>query len=241
MSTRGKKPKEISEQETAPVKNTKVKNSKVKNTDKSTKNVKASKSGSKSAKKSKQDDKKMKGKKGDKKAKSRFFKLIDAKTGRSFGRYAGATPKQAASKGYTKILQKLKTEGKAIPKQATLIYLRESTQGSAHKIYGYEAFRQKLATPSSLEIEDDNGDIKTIIYNYRNKIKKVAVPEHVGGARKSKAKKLLKKAAKNGSKPETKKVAKNGSKTAKKLSNKKVSNKGSKKSNNKTAKASSSN
>lgn len=115
--------------------------------------------------------------------KERYFKLIDAKTGGSYGRYTGDTPKQAASKGYTKMLQKLKSEGKQPPKQATIIYLRESTRGSARKIYGYEASRQKLPEPQELVITDkETGEEKTIVYHYRNRIKKVPVPEQIGGA-----------------------------------------------------------
>jgi len=109
--------------------------------------------------------------------------LIDAKTGRSYGRYTGDTPKQAASKGFTKMLQKLKSEGKNPPKQST-IYLRESTRGSARKVYGYEASRQKLPEPQQLEIKDkETGETKVIVYHFRNKIKKVPVPEQIGGAK----------------------------------------------------------
>lgn len=124
---------------------------------------------------------------GSDKDKERYFKLIDAKTGRSFGRYTGDTPKQAASKGYTKMLQKLRTEGKNPPKQST-IYLRESTRGSLRKVYGYEASRQKLPEPQELVIEDKvSGEKKTIVYHYRNKIKKVVVPEQIGGAKTSRS------------------------------------------------------
>ena len=124
----------------------------------------------------------------------RYFKLVDPKTGESKGRYTGDTPKQAASKGYTKMLQELKREGKKAPKQST-IYLRESTRGSARKVYGYEAMRQKLPEPQELNIVDKvTGEEKTIVYHYRNKIHKVAVPEQLGGA-------------KTGKKPAAKKAA----------------------------------
>jgi len=117
----------------------------------------------------------------------RYFKLIDAKTGRSYGRYTGDTPKQAASKGFTKMLQKLKVGGKTAPKQST-IFLRESTRGSARKIYGYEASRLKLPEPQELIITDKiSGEEKTITYHFRNKIKKVPVPEQIGGAKTSRA------------------------------------------------------
>lgn len=122
----------------------------------------------------------------------RYFKLIDAKTGKSYGRYIGGTPKQAASKGYTKMLQKLKANGKKAPAHS-VIYLRESTRGSARKVYGYEAARIRLPEPQELVITDkETGKEKTITYNFRNKIKKVAVPDNVmlgGGRSKSNMKK----------------------------------------------------
>ena len=154
-------------------------------------------------------------KKGVDKGKKRFFKIIDAKTGASCGRYTGETPKQAASKGFTKLHQKMKEEGKAPPKQ-TIIYLRESTRNSARKIYGYEAFRQKLKEPQKLTITDKNtGEEKEIVYRFRNKIKKVAVPDQIGGIKrinkkrnaKSQGKKNSKKTGKNQKKETLKKKA----------------------------------
>lgn len=152
----------------------------------------------------------------------RYFKLIDAKTLKSFGRYTGETPKQAASKGFTKLLQKLKENGKTVPKETT-IYLRESTRGSNRKVYGYSASRQKLPEPQELVIKDkETGEEKTITYHYRNKIKKVAVPEQFGGVKKTKKTKKAaspKKKATETKKPTKKKSA--GSKTAKKATGKK--------------------
>lgn len=58
----------------------------------------------------------------------RYFKLIN-EDGSTKGRYTGETPKQAASKGYTKMLQQMKKDGEKIPKHS-IIYLRESTRGS---------------------------------------------------------------------------------------------------------------
>jgi len=144
--------------------------------------------------------------------KARYFKLVDPKTLKSTGRYTGETPKQAASKGYTKYIQKLKARGKKAPTE-TIIYLRESTRGSNRKVYGYSASRQKLDEPQELDIEDKvNGGSKTIVYRFRNRIKKVPVPEQIGGARKkAKAKK-----AKSGSKKAAKKPAKKTKKPTKK-------------------------
>ena len=118
----------------------------------------------------------------DNQSKKRYFKVIDPVTGTASGRYTGDTPKQAASKGYTKMLQELKREGKKEPKQST-IYLRESTRGSARKVYGYEAKREKLAEPQELCIIDRiTGQEKTITYEYRNKIHKVPVPENLASS-----------------------------------------------------------
>jgi hypothetical protein len=155
----------------------------------------------------------------------RYFKLIDPKTNKSYGRYTGDTPKQAASKGFTKMLQKLKQNNKTPPKQST-IYLRESTRGSARKVYGYEASRQKLDAPQELKITDkETGEEKTIVYHFRNKIKKVQVPEQIGGAKVSRSSKK--------STPKGSKKASNG-----KTTNKKDTNTKSKTTNKKSVKAS---
>jgi len=170
----------------------------------------AKKSVSKSSKSTKKSGSKKTMKAGGVRKGDRYFKLIDAKTLKSYGRYTGETPKQAASKGFTKLLQKFKEQKKNPPKEMT-IYLRESTRGSNRKVYGYSAIRQKLDEPQELEIKDkETGEVKTITYQYRNKIKKVAVPEQIGGAVKRPAKKVAKKA---------------GSKTAKKSASKKASKK----------------
>src|ERR1700733_2082919 len=183
-------------------------------------------SGSKTSKKT-PSKKSSKSKDGNKK---RYFKLIDARTMKTFGRYTGDTPKQAASKGYTKLVQKGKAKGKQPPKEL-VIYLRESTRNSNRKVYGYTASRVKLDDPQKLNIKDnDTGKEKTIIYNYRNKIKKVTVPEQIGGALKKKSSKKSSSKSKS-SKSVPKKVSKSssGSKTVKKTSKNSVSKKTSKK------------
>ena len=181
-------------------------------------------------------DKEMKTKGGADAKHERYFKLIDAKTLQSYGRYTGDTPKQAASKGFTKILQGLKKEGKT-PIKDTTIYLRESTRGSPGKVYGYLATRNKLSVPQELEIQDKTTGVKkTITYNYRNNIHKVDVPGQIGGSVKKPAKKRL---AKDGITPVVKKtktgtVKKTGSKKSSKTGSKKSTKTGSKKSATKT-------
>jgi len=181
-------------------------------------------SGSKTAAKktTKQVVKKSTDKKPKKDKKTRYFKLINEKTLKSHGRYTGDTPKQAASKGYTKMVQHYKKSGKKVPPKTT-IYLRESTRGGAGRVYGYTAAREKLDEPQTLVIPNDKGEEKKIVYEFRNKIRKEVVPEQVGGAsKKSKALKAKKvKAEKKKSKSGTKtakpkkSAPKSGSKTAK--------------------------
>ena len=128
----------------------------------------------------------------------RYFKLI-REDGTTHGRYTGDTPKQAASKSYTKMVQKLRKDGSKIPKSC-IIYIRESTRHSPRKIYGYQASRQKLDVPQKLPIKDKltgkpvidkkTGEPKVITYRYRNKIQKVQVDmEQFGGLNKKSTKK----------------------------------------------------
>lgn len=142
----------------------------------------------------------------------RYFKLIDAKSLESYGRYTGDTPKQAASKGYTKLVRNYKKEKKTLPKVLT-IYLRESTRNHSGKVYGYDASRIKLKVPQTVTIIDNKTKAeKQIVYEYRNKIRKAVIPEQIGGL--SKKNKALTSLKAKKAKSVGKKV-KSGSKTAK--------------------------
>ena len=170
------------------------------------------KSGSKSVKKPASTKK---GHKAKKEGKKRYFKMID-EAGHTIGRYTGDTPKQAGSKAFTKMVQRANKEGKKLPKTSS-IYLRESTRQSNRKTYGYSASRRKLDEPQQLEIQDgETGETKQITYYYRNDVKKIAVPEHMQGGAKKKAKKGTK-----GKKGATKKAG--GSKTKKAVTKKPAS------------------
>jgi hypothetical protein len=150
--------------------------------------------------------------------KNRFFKRIDPETGEAIGRYTGATPKQAASKGYTKSVRKQKSIGKKVPAKSVL-YLRESTRGSQRKIYCYEAERLKLDEPQELIIKDKKtGKNKKIIYQYRNRIKKMHFdPEDLKNLNLSKSSSKKKSAKKNTKKDKSKtKKAKAGKSKSKK-------------------------
>lgn len=191
---------------------------------------KSAKSGSKSAKSGSKTSKIQTGGKGDE-SRDRYFKLIDAKTGRSFGRYTGGTPKQAASKGFTKMIHKIKAEGGALPKNGTMkIYLRESTRGSPRKVYAYEATRKQLTEPQKIEIEGSDGKKKVITYRYRNVIHKVSapLPNQLGGLKTSRSNKKSGETKKSGSRSSgSKRSAKptKSAKNTKSTGNKKVSTK----------------
>jgi hypothetical protein len=111
------------------------------------------------------------------KPKERYFKLINPTTNKTYGRYTGDTPKQAASKAFTKLLRQAKQQGELI--ETTMpIHLKESTRGSSRKVYGYEAGRVALPEPQEIVITDKvTGQEKTITYNYRNMIKKIPVDQ----------------------------------------------------------------
>jgi hypothetical protein len=163
----------------------------------------------------------------DKTSKKRYFKLINEKTQKGHGRYTGETPKQAANKSYTKMIQKLRKRGEKIPARS-IIYIRESTRGSHKKVYGYEALRQKLSEPLIREIiNETTGEKKKIVNKYRNKIKKVAVPVQLTGGKNAKS--VKKRSSQRASKEEataTKRASKSKSnsksKTKKKVASKKA-------------------
>lgn len=114
-------------------------------------------------------------------ATKRYFKRLDPVDGKMYGRYTGKTPKQAASKAYTKLRKAMREQKLAIPQQTT-IYVRESTRNSARKVYAYQAWIVKLKEPQELSIPDQDGkEDKEIKYRFRNKVKKVALPTQIGG------------------------------------------------------------
>uniref|UniRef100_A0A6C0C9C2 HMG box domain-containing protein n=1 Tax=viral metagenome TaxID=1070528 RepID=A0A6C0C9C2_9ZZZZ len=120
---------------------------------------------------------------------NRYFKMIDPKTLVSCGRYKCSSPKQAASKGFTKLAQKYKKNGESVPENL-IIYLREMTRGSSGKIYGYTVQRQKLDRPCSIQIGD-----RTVCYEYKNKVTKINnndLPIQIQNKKKAKKNKVSK-------------------------------------------------
>ncbi|AVL94555.1 hypothetical protein ma169 [Moumouvirus australiensis] len=99
---------------------------------------------------------------------NRTFRCIDTKNGELFGHYVSQTPKAAASKAFTQMLRGANNKDKKY-----IIVLRESTQGSPKKTYFYEGQRVESDKPQKIKIDLGNGNQRTIVYNYRNVIKKI--------------------------------------------------------------------
>lgn len=140
----------------------------------------------------------------------RYFKVINRDTLETVGRYVGQTPKQASNKGYSKYIKRALKNGERVPKK-TEIFIRESTQGSAKKTYGYLCQRDKLDKPQIVKIVDPKTNKKKkIVYKYRNKTHKIPVPEELINHRSKAAKKASQ------SKTNKKKKSTKNTKTAKK-------------------------
>lgn len=139
------------------------------------------------------------------KSKKRSFKMIDPNTMETVGRYTG-DPRQAASKASTKKISKLKKSKGKVPSSFN-VYLRESTRGGSRKTYGYQSTPVRLPEPQTFEVEDKNkpGEMKTYVREFRNKIKRIDVPENLV------TKKPEKKGSKKAKKPAGEKKAKKGS------------------------------
>ncbi|AKI80254.1 ubiquitin-conjugating enzyme E2 [Acanthamoeba polyphaga mimivirus] len=107
----------------------------------------------------------------------RYFKIYDPTTGKTTGVYTGGTPKQAASKAFTKSFSNDDTAKNTNNKKE--FYLQEYTGNKPGKIYKYEGTRQKLNQPQKISIPSFNGQNKTITYNYKNTVVKKNVPDSI--------------------------------------------------------------
>lgn len=110
-----------------------------------------------------------------KESKQKYYRICNEK-GDPAGRYTGTTPKQAASKAFTKLFNKRVKDGKGEPKGAMTLTVRESTRGSTtrYREHVYSAERVKLDKPEVVVINKGKGDLeKKIEYSHRNVLKKV--------------------------------------------------------------------
>jgi hypothetical protein len=114
--------------------------------------------------------------------KNRYYKIIGIGDDNTvYGRYVGGTPKQAARKAANKRFIKIRKEQGVEALKTIKLYLRESTNNSLKKAYGYKCTPRLLENPPKRVIIDADGNEKTIVYRFRNKIKKIPVPEMYGG------------------------------------------------------------
>lgn len=107
-----------------------------------------------------------------KKPSKRYFKLMNPASGKYEDRYSGSSPKQVASKAFTKIIKQYQPPS-VVPENVTIV-LKESTKGSDGEIYTFSASRKKLCEPEKVTTTDkDTGETWTITYEYMNCIKKI--------------------------------------------------------------------
>ncbi len=101
-------------------------------------------------------------------AKVRYFKLC--LNGSYHGRFSGNTPLEAATKAFTKIMQ----ENNQNTEIETIIEIKESTRGSNHQTYKFNAKRIKLDVPLEYTIRDaETGNDEILTYNYKNHLEEI--------------------------------------------------------------------
>ena len=103
--------------------------------------------------------------------KLRYFKLFFNNEYK--GRYCGKKPKQAANKAFSSIIKNMKKnlDGEGIHVDINFS-IRECTRNSRHKEYNYVGFREQLDKHVEVEIINELGNVKTIVYGFKNKISK---------------------------------------------------------------------
>jgi hypothetical protein len=92
--------------------------------------------------------------------KSRAFKYYDPITNLSRGTYYGKSPKQAASKCFTRFLRGNTTQNSAV------ICIKEATKGKNNKIFKYSCKRNKLQHPIEVLMRGSR-----VIYRHKNSIR----------------------------------------------------------------------
>lgn len=105
-------------------------------------------------------------------SKLRYFKLIY--NDEIQGRYCGKKPKQAANKAFSSIIKEMKKGGEQHGGVNVDINftIKECTRNSKHKEYKYVGKRETLSEPVKVSINNEDGSVKEIVYNFHNKIQK---------------------------------------------------------------------
>lgn len=86
-------------------------------------------------------------------------------------RITGNTPKQAASKALTLLINQRKQNGKSV-KGKLQFTIRETTRGSKGKEYTYMGEKVKLKQPTTYTIKSASGEVKEIVNRFKNVIEK---------------------------------------------------------------------
>lgn len=102
------------------------------------------------------------------KKRSRSFKVKEDSDSKSYGRYTGDSPYQAANKALSELIRKKKKEGKSTTSKINFT-LVESTKGSKHREHQYIGKRLKLKTPITYETKDG----VTVVKKYKNELRKI--------------------------------------------------------------------
>jgi hypothetical protein len=103
--------------------------------------------------------------------KLRYFKLYYNND--ICGRYCGKKPKQAANKAFSSIIKEMKKTDKKEGTNVDISFsIRECTRNSSHKEYNYVGKRLVLSNPVKVQIENEDGTTKEIVYKFHNELKK---------------------------------------------------------------------
>lgn len=103
---------------------------------------------------------------------TRSFKVMLPESEAYEGRFTGLTPYQAANKALSSYYKGCKKNN--VTAQSELEFsIRESTRGSAHKVYTYRGARVPLDTPVEYTIKQQDGTERVITKEYKNRLTKV--------------------------------------------------------------------
>ena len=102
----------------------------------------------------------------------RSFKVMLPGTDNFVGRFTGLTPYQAANKALSKYYRETKKA-----KAQIQFSIRESTRGSKRSTYTYNGARDKLDEPVEYTISNSDGQDRTIVKKFKNRLTKVKKSE----------------------------------------------------------------
>jgi len=108
--------------------------------------------------------------------KKRYFRILDD-DGTMHGRFAGSKSKEAANKAFTSIVRKRAQNGESTEEKINFS-LKECTRNCkpSKRIYQYIGERKELDQPHTVTINKNNGEKRTIIYKYCNKVSRKKTP-----------------------------------------------------------------